>query len=191
MTRKRNYQTEYRRRIARGLARGLSRSQARGHPKATEKPLEPVQAKPDAALEAAIRAMNQGTSMTAAARSRHVSSERLRRLIAGQQLAERKGHRWVPTDIRPRRVPVMTDGKVRVLTVAGFKQAHLVGEHHHAVGQFVRTNDIKLIKPFEGRSVHTSAGVEYPLETDPNALHRIAAMDMPAFHEIYEITSIS
>jgi hypothetical protein len=32
-------------------------------------------------------------------------------------------------------------------------------------------------------------GKSHPLETDPNALHRIAAMDTPPFHEIYEITS--
>ena len=185
----RDYRAEYQRRIAHGRARGLSRSQARGHPKATETPIGPVQAKPDAALEAAIRAMNQGTSMTAAARSRHVSPERLRRFIAGQKLAERKGRRWVIGDSRPRKVPVMTGGSIRILTVAGFEQARLVGEHHYAVGQFVRSNDIEWIQPFEGKSVRATNGRRYPLETDPNALHRIASMDTPPFHEVYAITS--
>ena len=77
------------------------------------------------------------------------------------------------------------------LIVAGYEQARLVGEHHHAVGSFVRTNDIELIKPFEGQSVRAASGRKYPLETDPNALHRIAAMDTPPFHEIYAITSTS
>jgi hypothetical protein len=148
-----------------------------------------VQAKPDPALETAVRQMNQGASMTASARSSHVSVERLRRFISLQGLAERKGPRWVSRDARPRRLPVLTGGRLRILTVAGYQQARLVGEHQQAVGEFVRTNDIAILKPFEGQSVRSAGGRQYPLETDPNALHRIAAMDTPPFHEIYEITS--
>lgn len=85
----------------------------------------------------------------------------------------------------------MTGGRFRVVTVRGYEPARLVGEHHHAVGEFVRTNDIGSIRPFEGQSVSAVGGRKYPLETDPNALHRIAAMDTPPFHEIYEITSIT
>ncbi len=189
MARKRNYREEYRRRIERGLARGLSRSQARGHPKPSERPVEAAPVKADSKINAAILEMNRNTSMTAAARSRHVSAERLRRFVAVQRLGESDGRRWVMTDSRPRIVQVMTGGRERTLTVDGYDQARLVGEHHQAVGEFVRTNDIELIKPFEGRSVRGANGREYPLETDPNELHRIASMDMPPFHEIYAITS--
>ncbi len=187
----RNYKAEYRRRIERGLARGLSRSQARGHPKANERAIEPIVTKGDPGLEAAIREMNHGTSLTAAARSRHISAERLRRFLIVEDLAERDGRRWVATDTRPRQVPVMTGGRERTLIVDGYDQARLVGEHRQAVGAFVRTNDIELIKPFEGRFVRAASGRKYPLETDPNALHRIASMDTPPFHEIYEIVSTS
>jgi hypothetical protein len=83
----------------------------------------------------------------------------------------------------------MTGGRFRVLAVRGYKEARLVGEHHNAVDQFVRTNDIDFIKAFKGRSVRAVSGRRYVLETDPNALHRIVAMDTPPFHEIYEITS--
>ena len=83
----------------------------------------------------------------------------------------------------------MTDGRIRVLTVRGYEEARLVGAHHHAAGEFVRTNDIKLIKPFAGQIVQAVSGRNYALETDPNAIHRIAAMDTPPFHEIYAITS--
>jgi hypothetical protein len=83
----------------------------------------------------------------------------------------------------------MTGGRFRILTVRDYKEARLVGEHHHAVGEFVRTNSIELILPFKGRTVQTVSGRKYPLETSPNALHRIAAMDSPPFHEIYEIQS--
>jgi len=133
--------------------------------------------------------MNRGQSLTAAARGSQVSSKRLQKFLVQQRLGKRKGQRWISKDIRPRRVPVMTGGRFRVLTVRGYDQARLVGEHHHAVGEFVRTNNIDLIKPFRGRSVQAVSGRRYPLETGPNALHRIAAMDSPPFHEIYEITS--
>ena len=186
---RRDFKAEYRRRIERGLARGLSRSQARGHPKPGERLVEATPVEADSKINAAILDMNRGNAMTATAKSRNVSVERLRRYLAAQRLAERKGRRWVISDGRPRQVPVMTGGRVRILTLNGYDQARLVGEHHQAVGAFVRTNDIELIKPFEGMFVRAASGRKYPLETDPNELHRIASMDTPPFHEIYAITS--
>ena len=191
--RKRDYKAEYRRRIERGLKKGLSRSQARGHPKPAEKPVSPrkksARVRPDKSLDAAIREMNRGTSMTAAARAEHVSVERLRRFLVQESLADKEGTRWVPKDQRPRRVPVMTGGRFRILTVDGYQQARIVGEHHNAVGQFVRSNNLSVIEPFVGLHIRGANGNTYLLETDPNALHRIAAMDTPPFHEIYEIVS--
>lgn len=188
MARQRDYRAEYRRRIERGLARGLSRSQARGHSKTTA-PSNGRTAKADTRAEAAIRRMNRGESMTAAARSEHVSVERLRKVLAEVQIGERKGRHWVTSDTRPRRVPVITEGRIRVLIVDGYEAARRVGEHHHAVGEAVRTNDFEPMKRFKGTSVRSVSGRKYALETNPNELHRIAAMDSPPFHEIYEIVS--
>jgi hypothetical protein len=143
----------------------------------------------DSLTEVAVRDMNRGQSLTAAARESNVPREQLKKYLTDRRLAKRKGQRWVTSDNRPRRVPVMTGGRFRVLTVRGYDEARLVGEHHHAVGEFVRTNAIELIRPFKGQTVQTFSGRKYPLETSPNALHRIAAMDTPPFHEIYEITS--
>ena len=189
MARKRDYKAEYRRRKEQGLAKGLSLSQARGHPKPSETPVQRKPVEPDPNLEAVIREMNQGRSMTAAARDAHISAERLRRFLVQDDLADKQGQLWVPKDQRPRRIPVMTGGRFRVLTVDGYQQARIVGEHHNAVGQFVRSNILSVIEPFVGLHVRGANGKTYPLETDPNALHRIAAMDTPPFHEIYEIVS--
>ena len=186
----RDYKAEYRRRIARGLKRGLTRAQARGHSKpATRRAEKATPPKADHKLNAAILEMNRGRSLTAAARFSHISPERLRAFLAFYELGDREGRRWVLQDERPRRILVMTNGSFRVVTVAGYLPARLVGEHHHAAGEFVRTNDIQLLKPFEGKSVRSTDGKRHRLETDPNAIHRIAAMDTPPFHEIYEITS--
>lgn len=179
-------------RKARTRRKNSSRAKTAGRPTAAAKrrtartrklaPLSPQ-------YEAAIKEMNRGRSLTTSARRLHLPAKELRTTLRRRKLVTRKGKRWVSKDDRLRRVPVMTDGRFRVVTVRGYERARLVGEHHNAVGEFVRTNQIKLIKPFKGKSVEAANGREYPLETDPNALHRIAAMDTPPFHEIYEITS--
>lgn len=189
MAKKRDYRAEYRRRIERGLERGLSRSLARGHAKAAERKAKTKPPRADKPISDAVREMNRGSSLTAAARANHVSAERLRGFLAFYQLGGRKGRRWVTHDDRARRLPVLTGGQFRVLTLAGYEQARLVGEHHNAAGEFVRTNDVQLLMPFKDRYVRSTDGTRYRLETDPNALHRIAAMDTPPFHEIYEITT--
>jgi hypothetical protein len=84
---------------------------------------------------------------------------------------------------------VITRGKIRPVTVRGYDEASLAGTHYHAAGQFVSTNNIALLKAFEGKSVRAASGRKFPLETDPNELHRIAAMDSPPFHEIYETSN--
>lgn len=186
---RRDYKAEYRRRIERGLARGLSRSQARGHPKASEQPVDRRQARGDSRIDAAILAMNQGRSLTAAARAEHVSPDRLKRTLVQRKIGKRQGQRWIVSDTRPRRVPVLTRGKQKTLILDGFAEGSLAGAHYQAAGEFVRTNDPTLMDPYIGLSVRTSGGQRHPLETDLNELHRIAAMDEPPFHEIYQITS--
>jgi hypothetical protein len=140
-------------------------------------------------MEIAVKDMNRGSSLTAAARSVSLPPKSLQSFVSQRRLAKRKSGKWTIKDNRLRRVPVLTKGRIRIVTVRGFEAARRAGEHHNAVGNFVRTNNPALIKPFEGRSVQAVKGKPHPLETDPNALHRIAAMDSPPFHEIYEITS--
>jgi hypothetical protein len=144
---------------------------------------------PDPRLEIAVKDMNRGSSLTAAARSASLPPESLQSFVSQRRLATRKSGKWTIKDNRLRRVPVITKGRIRIVTVRGFDEARLAGEYHNAVGNFARTNNLDLIKPFEGRAVQAVKGKPHPLETDPNALHRIAAMDTPPFHEIYEITS--
>ena len=185
----RSNKAKHKRRIARATSRGLPRSQARGHAKVRQAKARPPT--DDPRIEAAIRAMNRGQSLTAAARAAHLSRRRLRKFLVQQRLGKRKGRRWITKDNRLREVPVMTGGRTKKITVRGYAPARDVGEHHHAVGQFVSTNDLALLKPFEGRTVQAANGRRYVLETDPNALHRIAAMGSPPFHEIYRIISDS
>ena len=133
--------------------------------------------------------MNRGQSLTATARSLKLPPDDLRKTLKQLRLLKRKGKRWVFNDDRPRRVQVVSGGRIRNVIVRAYEQASFLGEYHRAVREFLRTNHLKHLKRFKGRAVEAANGREYVLETDPNALHRIAAMDTPPFHEIYEITS--
>lgn len=171
------------------LARKRSAIQRHRAAKVRKRSPRPRKLRADPRAEASVLEMNRGQSMTAAARVSGLPRKQLQNYVTQRRLASRKRGRWVAKDNRPRRVPVMTRGRIRVVTVPNYEQARLAGEHWHNVGEFVRTNDLDYIRPFKGKAVEALNGRRYPLETDPNALHRIAAMDSPPFHEIYEITS--
>ena len=189
MAKKRDFRAEYQRRIARGLAKGLSRSQARGHPKANERLIEGMSSRTpsDRKLEQAFKLMRSGESLTKAARNAHVSRERLRRFVSNNKLAELKGRRWAITDKRLRKVATLSGGQQKNNLIVSLDQAVKAGSHWNAVGQFVRTNETDLLRPYRDQGVTDERGQFHPFETDPNELHRLAAMDAPAFHEIYEI----
>ena len=189
--RNRDYKAEYRRRIARGIARGLSRSQARGHPKPGEKSVRTGRRAPesDPKLEAAVKLLREGNSQKMAAKSVGISADRLRRFTYGHNLAKRVGRKWVVTDERSKRVPTITQGQVKTITVPGYEEASKAGSYWHDVGQFIRTNELEIIQPYTADGLTDVKGRFFPFETDPNELHRIAAMDTPSFHEIYQTTT--
>lgn len=187
MTRQRDYKAEYQRRIANAAKRGLSRSQARGHARSGEKPIRPKPVKSDAGLEAALKRLREIGNQSLAAKHAGVSAERLRRFLRENSLAERRGKRWHITDKRSRRMTVISGGEAREITLRDFDQSSLNGKHLAAVSAFLRTNDIDLLNPFDGQSVIDTKGKAHPLETDPNALYRLAHAGSEVFHEVYRL----
>ena len=191
MARIRDYKAEYRRRIERGLTRGLSRSQARGHPKVGEAFTSTGRVKPQAddKLLAALKLLHQGDSQRAAAKSAGITADRLRRFTATNRLAHWDGSKWVMTDDLPRRVKVLTKGTYKSVIVGGFDEASKAGAFENAAGQATETNDPELLLPFKGDGVTDVNGRFHPFETDLNELHRLRQMELPPFHEIYQIIS--
>jgi hypothetical protein len=183
----RNYRAEYKRRIANAAKRGLSRSQARGHARAGEAPIRRKAVRSDERLEAALKRLRQTNNQTRAAKEAGVSAERFRRFLRDNSLAERRGKRWHIADNRHRQMTVITSGEERQVTLRDAEQASLNGEHLNAVKGFLRTNDIDLLRPFEGRSVIDAKGKAHPLETDPNGLYRLAHAEGEVFHEVYRL----
>ena len=183
MAQKRDYKAEY----ARRMERGLSKAQARGHAKPHEQPLRPKSPEIDPKLEQALRIMRRTDSQSAAAKQVGVSAERLRRFLYQNSLASRKRGKWIFTDIRGRRMLVLSDGQARPLIVPGFDDASLVGRHLNAVEAFRNENDPAYLDDFVGLSVRDSTGKSHLLETRPNVLYRLAAHGSEVFEEIYQL----
>jgi hypothetical protein len=137
----------------------------------------------------AVREMNRGRSLTDAARSIGFPPKTMQEQLRRRGLLKRKGKRWVFKDDRPRKVVITTGGRSRTLTVRGYEEASIASAYQLAAKKFLSTNQLKFLQSFKGRALEAANGRRYPLETDPNAVHRVAAMDSPPFHEIYEITS--
>lgn len=184
MPRQRDHKADYARRLARAFAKGLSRAQARGHARAGEAGIR--QNKPIAKeqFQQAAQYLHHQSSLTKAAKKVGISPERLRREIKQRTLFLREGSKW--TFAGAYEMKVLTDGEERLTHLATQSDASLNGRHLNAAKQFVRSNDIDLLAPFVGQSVTDRSGNSYPLETDPNALHRIAATG-EQFHEIYRL----
>ena len=187
MPRKRDYQKEYARRIANAEKRGLSRSQARGHAKAGETSIKPKRLKSDERLEAALKLYRKTGNRTKAAKAVGIASERFSRFLAGAVQVSGRGKSLKIADTRPREMLVLTHGEALHLHLAGHDQASLNSEHLNAVKAFLSSNDRALLRPFEGRSVIDAKGKAHPLETDPNALHRLTAAGSEVFHHIYRL----
>ena len=190
MARQRDFKTEYARRVASAQRRGLSRSQGRGHARHGEAPAKPrPQTVHDDRLEAGLRLLRQTGNQGRAAKEAGISPERLRRFLRENALAERRGRQWHFSDHRLRRMTVISGGEANGLILRGFDQASLNGQHLNAVRQFLGSNDIELLFPFEGQAVIDAQGRAHSLETDPNTLHRIAAQGDEVFHNIYRLLS--
>jgi hypothetical protein len=188
--RPRDYAAEYDRRIARALARGLTRSQGRGHPKASERAVsakrrfKPI---PDDRLQRALRVLRQDKSLSAAAKAAHVSPERLRRYARSKRAIKKRGRHWIVSSKLPRRMLIYSRRKALPIIVGDQASASLAGRFMSAVGKFLGQPNIDLLRPFVGKSVTDITGKEHPLETDPNALYRLASAGGESFESVYRI----
>ena len=175
----RNYAAEYARQIARALARGQSRSQARGHPRPGEGsvfPKRPPKPIPDEDLQRALQMLRKDKSLSTAARSVHVSPERLKHAAASKGAINKQGRRWVLNPKLPRRLPLYSRGRQIAITVGDAKSASRVGSYMSAVARFLEKSDRSLLQPFVGQFVSDISGKTHPFETNPNTLYRLSSV---------------
>jgi hypothetical protein len=191
MARVRDYKAEYARRIERGLARGLTRAQARGHPEAG-KPLVSGKSRfsaVDKSLEEGVKLIHRGQTLGSAARSTHVTPERLRNYVVAQGIGEKVSGRWTISDFRQREMLIYSNGRELIIKVKGYEPARQIGEYMEAVSRFLDTNDPSFLEPFKNQWVTDTKGKRHVFETRPNVLYRLnAASDRP-YESIYKIVA--
>jgi hypothetical protein len=186
----RDYAAEYVRRIARWLKKGFSKSQARGHPKPNESTIstrKPTLTIDDGKLQRALQVLRKEKNLAVAARTAHVSPERLKRAAASKRAIQKLGRRWVVNPDLPRRMPIYSRGRQIVVTVGDFASASLIGRYNSAINNYRRLNDRKILQPFVGQSVTDISGKSHPLETNPNTLYRLGSAGGETFEQVYRI----
>jgi hypothetical protein len=186
----RDYQAEYRHRIERGRLKGLSASQARGHRLANERALSKRPPRPldEHALQVALRELRKQGSIAKAARSVHISKERLRRVALENGLIERPGGRWKIADALPRAFLIFERGKGALAKVTlNAAEASKAGTYMAEVGKFLNNPRLSLLLPFEGQGATDLSGRFHPFETDPNRLFRLTNSGDRALENIYRI----
>jgi hypothetical protein len=184
----RDYKAEYARRIAKAAQRGLSRSQARGHARVDEAAVRPSGYSRDRQrFEAALKLYRETGNQAVAAKAVKLAPERLRRFLRENVQIEGRGRSLKITDNRNRYMMVTSAGQARELRLRDFEQASLNGRHQAAIRNYLQSNDLDLLMPFEGRAVIDFKGKSHPLETNPNTLHRLAHAGDEVFHDIYRL----
>jgi hypothetical protein len=180
----------YRRRIERGMGRGMTRSEARGHPRVGESRATWRPSKANPPLEEGLHRMRDGQSLTQAARSIHVTPERLRNYLDRMGVVEKRGNRWRPgTDIRERHVQIVTQGEPKLIVVRGYEASKLAGDYREAVHRFLDTGDESYLQPFKGKTITDISGTTYELETDENELYTASETGAPSFEDVYRIVA--
>ncbi len=128
-------------------------------------------------------------SVKGAARSTGVSESQLRRLIRNYRLAkwDQSKHKWKITDRVTREVGIASNGRAKAIVVRGFVRAQLAKGYTAAVKNFLETNDVAALAPYQGLSITDVGKNKHLLETRPNVLLRLANTGGDAEMKIYRL----
>ncbi len=188
--RHRDFKAEYARRKKRATERGISLSVARGHPRAGEKGLRLPSFDPT--LEAALKTMRSGVTLTEAAVRARVSRERLSGYAKVQAGAARSGKSWTFNDRRRRRVQIIHNGEVVQILDEGYEPARAAGQYMDDAARMIA--DPRRIADFQDRwgyrAIRTANGRLVTFTTDINEIYQaLHARDRP-FEQIYKLVMV-
>ena len=179
-----------------------SLSQLRGHPKAKElvvsflKP-EPVYKRPWSELTNkerrlreksldVLRKVRNGQSLTSASKELHIRPETV---IKNTGAFKKVKGKWIAKsqDRISRTMSIYENGQQEWIEVSDSRTASRIGKYNSAVNEFLRNDDIKVLKPFK-KPFKDINGKLHHFETDPDKLYEIAEQqEEPEFWEIYKI----
>ncbi|MGH7121382.1 MAG: hypothetical protein ACREFP_20735, partial [Acetobacteraceae bacterium] len=79
-------------------------------------------------------------------------------------------------------------GEAIVVTVRP-NAAHEIGAYMSAVGQFLGSNDPRVLAPFRRKWITDTSGKAHPFETDPNTLYELEGTGAETFEDVYRIVA--
>jgi hypothetical protein len=120
----------------------------------------------------------RGESLSHAARREHTTPRTVLKFAAKKVRRNASGR--YTTNYGPRNLNVFSIDGYEEVAVRSSKQAHLASKHLIAVNRFLRTGDVKHLKPFIGKSI---SGVE--LLTDPGRIREFAEADLVKLDGLY------
>ena len=126
--------------------------------------------------------VRSGASLSQASRLEHTTTRTVRRHVGSALIRDPRTGRYAAKrgDTFRRDVNILSaDGYVPV-SLRSSNQARLASQHLIAVGQFLRSGNFEIVKPFIGKRV---GGVE--LLTDPDRLHDLADADLVKLDALY------
>ena len=179
-----------------------SLSQLRGHASNGKKPVSELKPKPvykRSWSEITKRELNirgksldvlskvrSGQSLSSASKELHTTPKTV---IKNTNAFKKVKGKWIAKsqDHISRIMSVYENGKQSWIEVSDSRTASRIGKYNSAVNEFLRTGDVKVLKPFK-RSFKDANGKLHHFETDPDKLYEIAEQqEEPEFWEIYKI----
>lgn len=194
----------YKSRIARLHSKypGASLSQLRGHPKGKENIVSILRPAPaykrswsaitkrelrfrEKSLDV-LRKVRNGQPLTKASKELHIRPETV---IKNTGAFKKVKGKWTAKsqDRISRVMSIYENGKQSWIEIRDSRTASRIGKYNSAVNEFLRTSDIKVLKPFK-KPFKDAQGKLHHFETDPDKLYEIAEQqEEPEFYEIYKL----
>lgn len=199
-------ESDYKNRIIRmyNLHPEATLSQLRGHAKTKEKMLSEKTILPvgkrawrllspreklsrEKSLEVLSDMRRNNKSLTKASRDKGISIKTVRDSI---RAFKKVGNRWIPKAYdRISRVMVINEnGRMTSIEVNDSRIASKIGRYHNAVKKYLETGDNSELRKFDGMKIKDAQGNTHTLETDTDAIDKIAeGIEEPEFYDIYKV----
>lgn len=133
-----------------------------------------------------LRKVRNGKSLAEASRELHATPETV---IKNTGAFKKVKGKWIAKsqDRISRIMSIYENGKQSWIEVRDSRTASRIGKYNSAVNEFLRTGDVRKLRPFN-RPFKDANGKKHYFETDPDKLYEIAEkQEEPEFWEIYKI----
>ena len=132
-----------------------------------------------------LRKVRNGQSLSSASKELHIKPETV---IKNTGAFKKVKGKWLAKsqDRISRIMSIYENGKQSWIEVRDSRTASRIGKYNSAVNEFLRTGDVKVLKPFK-RPFKDANGKLHYFEVDPDKLYEIAEqLEEPEFWEIYK-----